>query len=344
MDRILAIQLKRIGDLVLTRPALGLLRARWPDAEIAVAVDSTSAPVLDTFGLNLRPVAFHRVKLNLRSLTAVAAHPWGITVDFTGNDRASLISLLSRSPRRLRFATDRIPFWARRAANEQVTVPVRDLHTSDYFIRLLQPLGVPTESAAASAHTLPPLQIPESARASVERTLEKFGIVQGTPFLLIHPGSAREEKYWSPEGWARVADSYVAAGWPVVLSGGSAAFERAHNQQIASRAKVHSLVGKLTLLELVALIARAHLILSCDTAVVHFAAALRRPQLALFGPTNPFHWRPLHPHARVISAAEPHGPLTRFLPKMRGDSMDRIQPGTVIEVTNSLLASIGESR
>jgi hypothetical protein len=51
---------------------------------------------------------------------------------------------------------------------------------------------------------------------------------------------------------------------------------------------VHDLSGTLTLLQLAAVIARARLVLSVDSAAMHLAAMARRPQVALFGPTNPF--------------------------------------------------------
>ena len=91
------------------------------------------------------------------------------------------------------------------------------------------------------------------------------------------------------------------------------------------------------LLTLAALIERAVLVVSCDTAAVHFAAAFARPQIALFGPTNPFHWRPRHDRALVLSAAKPDAPLTDFAPRMKGGSMERISTELVIGAIASLI-------
>ena len=94
------------------------------------------------------------------------------------------------------------------------------------------------------------------------------------------------------------------------------------------------------LLALAALIERAALVLSCDTAAVHFAAAFRRPQIALFGPTNPFHWRPRHDRALVLSAAKPDAPLTDFTPRMKGAPMERISTALVIDAIASLTPNL----
>ena len=94
------------------------------------------------------------------------------------------------------------------------------------------------------------------------------------------------------------------------------------------------------LLTLAALVERAALVISCDTATVHFAAAFARPQIALFGPTNPFHWRPRHDRALVLSAAQPDGPLTDFTPRMKGAPMEGISTALVIGAIASLIPKL----
>ena len=93
------------------------------------------------------------------------------------------------------------------------------------------------------------------------------------------------------------------------------------------------------LLTLAALAQRARIVVSCDTAMVHLAAAFATPQVALFGPTNPFHWRPRHDRAVVISATQPEAPLTEFRSRMKGAPMERISTDVVIRATKELLSS-----
>ena len=119
---------------------------------------------------------------------------------------------------------------------------------------------------------------------------------------------------------------------PCVITGGPDAFERAHIAKITSEAVLPP-----DLLTLAALIERAALVVSCDTATVHFAAAFARPQIALFGPTNPFHWRPRHDRALILSAAKPDSPLRDFRPRMKGAPMDRISTELVIGAIASLI-------
>ena len=85
----------------------------------------------------------------------------------------------------------------------------------------------------------------------------------------------------------------------VVMTGGGSPVERAHLAEImgllprpadnSSAARVLNLSGKVDLLTLAALIGRARLLLTVDSAPVYIAEALRIPQVALFGTTNPYH-------------------------------------------------------
>jgi ADP-heptose:LPS heptosyltransferase len=102
---------------------------------------------------------------------------------------------------------------------------------------------------------------------------------------------------------------------------------------------VVNLAGTKSLLTLAALARDARLVVSCDTGIVHLAAAFETPQVALYGPTNPFHWRPRHPRAIVLSAANPEAPLTTFEPRAKGAPMDLLSTALVIHATDSLLAS-----
>ena len=181
--------------------------------------------------------------------------------------------------------------------------------------------------------------------ARAHTTLEEVGV--RAPFALMHPGTARIEKYWLAERWAAVVEHLeTQLRIPCVLSGGSDPMESAHLAKI--RAAIpdgcRSVAGKTDLLTLAALAATARIVISCDTSVVHLAAAFRTPQVTLYGPTNPFHWRPRHPHAVVLSATHPDAPLTSFEPRMPGAPMERLSTDLVIRAIDTLLTASQSDR
>ena len=290
--RILALQLKRIGDLILTTPALAALRAAHPDAEIALAVAQRCAPLLGAIDSISSGIVLGRGR-GFAPWQQVLTGPWDVCLDFTGSDRSALATVASRAQERATFA------WVRRAKmralayNKFTDSPVRERHTVDHYLDLV----------GADAPRDPRLRLPPAARAAAEEMLHAADVASAyssqatdcglksatttpSPFILVHPGTARAEKYWLAERWAEVIASLKM---PVVITSGPDAFERAHVAAIKSgiRNQKSEILFPADLPALAALIERAALVLSCDTAAVHFAAAFQRPQIALFGPTNP---------------------------------------------------------
>ncbi|HEX8294980.1 MAG TPA: glycosyltransferase family 9 protein [Chthoniobacteraceae bacterium] len=334
--RILALQLKRIGDLVLTTPALALLRRTFPEAYLALAVNEGCAPLLGAIGDVDTSAVFGRGR-GFAPWQQMMTGPWDLCLDFTGTDRSALASVLSRAKQRATFEWVRKNRFQALAYHRFIDSSVRERHTVDHYLDLVN--GV-LPQAKQPAETGPRLILPETAIRGAAESLEQSGIRE--PFVLLHPGTARPEKFWQAERWAEVARTlFDRWGLRSILTGGNAPPETTHCAQISS-AGVPGLVdfsGKLDLLALAALVSRARLVISCDTAIVHLAAAFRRPQVALFGPTNPFHWRPRHPHTVILSAASPAEALTDFSSRMKGAPMERISTDLVISATNTLLAA-----
>ncbi len=326
--RILALQLKRIGDLVLTTPALAALRAAWPEAHIALAVAPGCAGLLGAVPSVSAGVVLGKGR-GFAPWQQVLTGAWDLCVDFTGTDRSALAAGLSRAKTRVAFELVKKSKLRAVAYNRFVGSPVRERHTVDHYLDLVA--GVIGRGAI---HPEPALALPAAAQAEAAR------LTGGGDFAVIHPGSARAEKYWVPGRWAEIiAHLRERHGLECVLTGGADEAERAHLSAIQSAlAKpARDLAGKIDLATFAAVIARARLCVSCDTGAVHLAAASRTPQVALFGPTNPFHWRPRHDRALVLSAARPHAPLTDFHPRMKGAPMERISTELVIGAIAQLI-------
>lgn len=320
--RILALQLKRIGDLVLTAPALAALRRAWPEAHIALGAFGGAAELLGAFPSISAGIAFGRGR-GWAPWQQVLTGNFDRVYDFTGTDRSALATVLAAAQERVAFG------WVKKSGvrqlvyNRFVESSVRERRTVDHYGDLV--------GAAAAEPGDARLRIPENvALPELPR-----------PFAIIHPGTARPEKYWLPERWAAVIQHlHSVHQLPCVLTGGSDPFEQAHLAEIQrlAGAGVVNLAGTMSLLTLAALARDARLVVSCDTGIVHLAAAFETPQIALYGPTNPFHWRPRHSRAIVLSAANPEAPLTVFEPRAKGAPMDLLSTALVIHATDSLLA------
>src|SRR5258708_12148375 len=97
--KILALQLKRIGDLVLTTPALRMLRQAWPDVHITLGVMEDTAALLPAIPTAQAGIVFGR-RRGFAPWQQVLTGGWDVCLDFTGNDRSSLASAPSRARQR----------------------------------------------------------------------------------------------------------------------------------------------------------------------------------------------------------------------------------------------------
>jgi len=331
--KILALQLKRIGDTILTAPALAALQQARPEVRITLAVHASCAPLLEMIPAVRSGIVFGPGR-GWTPWQQALTGGFDAVLDFTGTDRSAAVCALTRAPRRATFAWVKKSRARALAYHHFVDSPVRDFHTAEHYRHLLRAL----DGLVADAGPEPALAVSSALLAEAEALLPRRDCA------VLHAGSARPEKYWRPERWAEVAAHlHRTHGLAVVLTGGKDPAEQKHLAAIRAAlpgdCPITDLSGRLSLGGFAATLARARLVVSCDTAAVHFASAFQRPQVALFGPTNPFHWRPRHARAAVLSAAQPGAPLTACDPRMKGAPMERISTGLVIGAIESVLSS-----
>ena len=250
----LLIQLKRIGDLILTVPAIAAVREEFPEAKLTLVVAHGSREMLPAIpGIDRALVARGRVS-DAPQWFALAAGRFDYCLDFSRTDRSAFLTLLSNARERITYETIRHEPLRRLSYNQFVPSRVRELHTIDHHLELLAPLGI--NNGSGIVH----LELPEEAKEEAAKAIASYEV--GEDFVVLHPGSARTEKFWLAERWAEVADHLQASGLPVVLTGGTSRTEKDHLERIKALVAnpVIDLSGKLNLLSVAALIQRARLL------------------------------------------------------------------------------------
>ena len=338
MKSILVVQLKRLGDLILTTPALVALRQTMPQAKITLLIDDYSQELAPALPM-VDEIWTYDHKHSLRIWLKLVLREYDFCLDFTGNDRSALAAFLSKAAERVSFS-----FVGRRRHRawiytDLVSSSVRDLHTIDHYLDLSRFLGF---SGSAPA---PVLDLPEDVVRAVPEILREIGLAK--PYFIVHPGTARREKYWPAERWAEVI-RYVCdrSQFACLFTGGSERGEiehiRAIRKELGETLAVFNLAGQIPFLITAAVIRQSRLFLGVDTAAAHVAAVFGCPELVLFGPTNPFHWRPRQPLGCVLRAGSevPYCPVD---PREPGRSMSDLSTQTVISAMESLLSRLGEA-
>jgi ADP-heptose:LPS heptosyltransferase len=343
--RILALQLKRIGDLVLTTPALAAIKA-LPGANVTLAVDQSTASLLPAIPNIDAAIVFGRGR-GWAPWQQVLTGQYDAVYDFTGTDRSALAAAMSRAASRKTFAWVKKKRFRALAYNDFIESSVRECHTVDHYLDLVTAgltvglagsAGLESGNGTTSEGALDQRAL-QDALPQPALTLDERDSAQR--YAVLHPGTARPEKFWLSHRWAEVGRHLIEPhNLRVVITTGPDEIERAHAAEIQSeiRNPKSEIETPADLRAFASILAQAAIVISVDTAAVHLAAAFQRPQIALFGPTNPFHWRPRHEKAAVISAAQPEAPMADFTPRMRGAPMDRIPVSTVIRAIDTILS------
>src|SRR4030095_10520406 len=206
----------------------------------------------------------------------------------------------------------------------------------DYNLSLLEPLGIGTVSASLQ------LQLPQSAHEKADALRRDRNVSK--PYVVLHPGSARQEKLWDPKRWERVIERFGReTDLDLILTSGASKHEQAHIAAIKNKTEIIDLSGKTDLLTLAALISEARLLVTVDSAPVHLAAATHTTHIILFGPTNPFHWRPRESPALILQGKSPE-PVTEFSPVQPRFPMSQISTEAVISAMDLVLSQHAAAR
>jgi len=298
--RILVIRRRYLGDTVLMQPFLANLRAHWPDAWLALALDTPYVDALASCSAldeTIEVPSGLGVGASLKrwgsALLSVARRgPWDMAFDLARNERALALLLASRARRRVTLAIDGPPPRERLYTDVVRTTRRRvdEAHIVDVHNRLLEALEVPTPLR------VPALTVPEGGSRAAEDLLRRASALptDGRPLVLVHPGSGSDARRWPPDEFALVADRLVEeVGAQVVVLGGPAEPGLARSVLDAMNRPAALLTERTAIPTLFGLLSRADLLLCNDSGPMHMAAAVGTPVCALFGSQSAVTWAPL---------------------------------------------------
>lgn len=301
LQRILVVLPNWYGETLFATPFLRLLRQQQPEAFLATLGSPRCREVL-AHHPGLDAIIDYDERGTHRSLLA----KWRLARQLR-RERFDAAFILRRSLSRTVFvALAGIPTRVGTAnpktgwlLTHRAPTPVAPLHKASTYLPLLEAVGL-SAVPGPYEYTVTALERRQAReRLAAERA-------DGRPLVVLHPGANWAHKRWPPERFAALADRLIASrGAQVAVTGGpdDAPLAEAITGQMRQRALV--LTGRTTLRELGAVLGEAALVVANDTGVLHLAAALGRPVVALFGPTSPRLTGPLGDPARTIVLHHP---------------------------------------
>ncbi|MFT3667917.1 MAG: glycosyltransferase family 9 protein [Pseudoxanthomonas sp.] len=274
------LRLSALGDVTHVVPLVRTLQRHWPQVRLHWVIDKGGFKLLE----GLEGVTFHTYDkksgwAGMRALRAeLPAEGFDALLQMQVALRANLLSAFIRARRRVGYDRSRSKDLHGLVINERI--PDRPgIHVLDAIGSFCEPLGLSQDEVVWR------LPVPEDAYAWAAAQWP----TDGQRTLMISPCSSHERRNWFADRYAALADHAATQGWRVVLCGGRSDLERRTADAIiaAMRAPVLDLVGKDTLKQLPALLARADLVVTPDSGPMHIANAMGSAVLGLHAASNP---------------------------------------------------------
>lgn len=300
VKKILIVKMRHLGDVLLTGPVFSVLKRHLPEAKIDSLVYEESIPMLSGHPAVDGLIGYDRKWKRLgffkklwkegALLRRIRKEGYDLVINLTEGDRGALAAKISKAPIRVGFEPK--GRWQRKIYTHVVKHCPGLRHTVERNLDALRRIGIFPGDGERDLF----LEIPREARDAMR---ERVG---EDPFILIHPTSRWMFKCWPVDKMKQLAEELLRRGKKLVFTSGSDAAELKMLAEIGEGLDVVNLGGKISLKELGALIERAELLVCVDSVPFHMASALKKPVVAIFGPTSDVTWGPWrNPRARVVS-------------------------------------------
>ena len=288
--RILIIRLSAIGDCVMASPLAQTLRAHFPDAHIAWAVQDKSRAVVEGNPFIDEIIPWHGGFKGLFAAARLArARRFDVVLETQGLLKSTLLMALAGAPRRL--VSPNFGRLAKLFATEVIEHPPGWIYPPDRYLYWARALGAPLPERAR-------LTVPQSPadRERAAEFLRRNQVPDGALLIGLNPGCSAPSRKWSVENFGAVAQTLAGEfpGARFVLLGGPQ--DRDDSARLAPMlpGKTVDAAGQLPLRASAALISRCALLLTNDSGPMHLAVALETPVVAICGPIAAARRLPLH--------------------------------------------------
>ncbi len=290
--KILILKPSSLGDVIQALPVLRLLKRHFPQSEIFWWIDAALAPLLEGDPDLAGVVRFERKRWAqpqhwpemARSILWLREKKFDLVIDLQCLARSGAFAWLARG--NFLIGLDEVREGAR--GFYDLAVPRRSFltHAVDWYLSVLPPLGVPAHKNF--------VWLPARPAIAAEVQQKWFGAnskfkIQNSKLILLQPGARWMNKRWPVENFSelvrRLGKKFPAARFAII--GGK---EEKLLGEIISGAdpeRCLNLCGQSSLLEMIEWLRLCDVLVTNDTGPMHVAAALGRPLVALFGPTEP---------------------------------------------------------
>ena len=293
-----------VGDAIMAIPALRVVRARFPQAHIAIVARSYVADIyrgqelcdeLIPYDPNGDHAGFSGRK---KLIDDLRAQKFDIALLLQNAFDAAWLVWRAGIPERIGYARDARSWLLTHAVRvpRPGEIPA---HEKFYYLELLRRVGW---LEALPDETFIQLNVAEAARSSASRTLHEAGARINSVRVAIGAGASYgSAKCWPPSRFAELANRLQGeCDMDVILFGTASEASVSNAIAAAMRRAPIDLTGKTSIADLPALLSQCHLFIGNDSGAMHVAASVGLPVVAIFGPTDPFGTAPVTPRSTIV--------------------------------------------
>jgi len=333
MTRILIVAPSWVGDALLSQPLLTLLKWRDPQATIDVLGPGWALPIFRRMPEVAEAVEspFAHGEFALRKRLHIGrqlrARHYDRAYVLPNSFKSALVPLFARIPERIGFVGEARRWLLTDARNlDERALPLM----AQRFAHLAAPRG----SAVEGEPPNPRLHVEP---AECDRLMARLGLVRPSRLVCLCPGAEYgPAKRWPPHYFGKLSAALAAEGNAVWIVGSSRDRDIGEAIRDSSAGVALNLCGRTTLDQAVVVLSAADMVVTNDSGLMHVAAALDRPMVALYGSSSPAFTPPLSGRARILKLDVPCSPcFERTCPLGHFDCMMKLMPDRVLAEIHS---------
>lgn len=349
---LLCIRLDTIGDVIMTTPAMRALKLSQPDRRITLMTSSAGAAIAPLVPELDDLIVYDSPWLKLTAPRVDSSPEFAMIEQLrqANFDAAIIFTVYSQNPLPSAFLCYMAGIPLRLAhchenpyqlLTDWIKDPEPDQlirHEVQRQLDLVASVGCRIEDDRLRLH------VASDAQQRVRSHLLELGLDLDRPWVVIHPGATAPSRRYPPESFAIVARQLVQqAGLPVVFTGTAPERELIEAIRLEMNAPSYSLVDRLNLSDLTALLDLAPLLISNNTGPAHMAAAVGTPVVDLYALTNPQH-TPWGVPNRVLFHDVPCRICYKSIcPEGHHHCLRLVEPETVVQAALDLLKEGGKA-
>ncbi len=301
--RILCIRPDNMGDILMTTPAIRALKEYFgahitlltsrqgssiagfiPEIDQTIVADLPWVQTLPDSVGDMGPVV-ETLRSGAFDLAAI------FTVFSQSSLPSAVLALMAGIPRRLAYSRENpyelLTHWV---PDDEPFGPIQHQVCRD--LKLVATIGARTPFTELS------LQVPESAQLCLSAKLNRIGIDDCMPFMVLHAGTTDLKRQYTTENWVAIGKRVIRQ-WkmPVLLTGSQKENKMTHPiWKAIDHPLCYNIAGQLSLDELLSLVGKCRLLITVNSLPLHIASALKKPVVVVYAKTNPQHtpWKTPH--------------------------------------------------